>query len=176
MIECKYVLLLTGLISACSIYPQDEKNEYILFDKHQCSDLNYQKIDSLNSSEYQSGINLLNDIFSIKKGNFAVYRFLNFDKGMLYDEAPIQEIINLVIIKVNTENIIEDGFYYSLTNPEMPRTCHLFRLVNKIKFKGKVDLKTMIFKRIDIINHDELLFLDCLNDMYLKLEGKLICK
>lgn len=171
----KYVLLSILLINI-NIYSQNKINEYILFDKHQSSDINYQKIDSLNSSEFPSGINLLNDIFDVKSGNFIVYRFLNIDKGVLYDGGLISEVLNLVILKVNNENIIEDGYYYSLTNPEMPRTCHLFKLIDKLEFEERMNLNTMNFKRIDKVETDKYTFIDCIGDYYLTQEGILICK
>lgn len=152
---------------------QDTLKEYKLFDKYQCADIDYDMIDSLGT--VGAGINVLNDIFKVRNGNYNVYRFLNFDKGILYDEGPISDIINLVIIKTDNRNIIIDGYYYSLTNPEMPNLCHLYRLVNTPKLKVRLNLRKLVFKRINETDKKKYHYLDCdCIDYYLNEDGILL--
>jgi hypothetical protein len=157
----KNILFLITTLISINIYSQTQGKlkEYKLFDKYQNADIDYDMIDSLGT--VSAGINVLNDIFKVKSGNFNVYRFLNFDKGILYDEGPTVDIINLVIVKVDNKKKIVDGYYYSLTNPEMPSLCHLYKLVNKPKFRKKIDLRELIFKRINETDKKKYHYLDC---------------
>ena len=142
-----YRILYTLLLLCCclSLYSQTYKEpEYKFLDKFENSDLNYEQIDSINSAE--KGIKMLNSTFNVIKGDYTIYRFMTYDRGVVFDEH-IDNMNDLIILKVDNNKII-DGYQYFLQNPEMPSTCHLYRLTKKKKLTHKMQISSLKFKRV----------------------------
>lgn len=55
---------------------------------------------------------------------------------------------NLIILKVNKDNKIVDGYQYFLQFPEMPSTCRLYRLSSKQKLTSKMSIASFKFKKV----------------------------
>ena len=128
--------------------------EYNLLDSFENSDLNYSSIDSINS--ITGGITMLDSVFNVVKGKYTVYRFMTYDRGILFDGYE-SDFNNLIILKVDSTGIIVDGYKYFLQNPEMPSTCFLYKLTKKKRKKEKLKIKKLKFKRINTaLNENEI--------------------
>ncbi len=175
----KYIILLILVVLPISVYSQE--HDYILYDKHQHADFDYQKIDSLDLAD-SHGFDLLNNIFAAKEGHYTVYRYLNYDKGILYDDGPILDIITLVMIKADDDNMIVDAYYYHLTNPEMPSSCRLYKMINKVQSQETMDLEDFFFIRIVEIESEkyrysfENCYCNWMSKSYLDKKGTLVIK
>jgi hypothetical protein len=142
----KYITFFCFMVHL-SLYSQENKiKEYIFLDKHIDADLNYTGIDSVYKSGVVSGFD---SVFNVVGGKYIVYRFLNHDRGDLTSDLSghISDIFNLIILKTDKENKIIDGYWYSLTTPDFPRICRLYRVSRKIKLIHNLDIDKLKFKR-----------------------------
>lgn len=114
-------------ISTSITYAQDSiySRIYNLYDVCKSADFNYQAIEFLNLAT--PGLSMLDSVFSPVKGEYVVYRFLCHEKGELFDGSGNMDIYRLIMLKVNSDNFITDGYQYHLTNAESPATCRLYR-------------------------------------------------
>lgn len=129
-----------------SSYAQKNYKEpdYKFLDKFEDADLNYSRIDSINS--FAKGIIMLDSVFTPTKGKYTVYRFMTYDHGVLFDEVE-SDLNNLIILKVNSKNEIIEGYQYFLQTPEMPSSCWLYKVTRKEKLKPEIKINDLRFKR-----------------------------
>ena len=141
-----------------SLYSQENKlKEYIFLDKYIEADLNYTTINSING--YDAGLSMLDSVFNVTEGEYFVFRFLNYEKDVFFDEywfTGFMDMYNLVILKTDEKNKIIDGYWYCLTNPDMPLKCFLYRVSQKnVKLTHNLDIEKLKFKRESIIFQDK---------------------
>ena len=150
----KYIILFCFTVHL-SLYSQEIRvKDYMFLDKHIEADLNYTAIDSINN--YGAGLFLLDSVFNVVDGKYIIYRFLNYDSGILCYDCPIMDIYNLIILKTNKKNKIIDGYWYSLTNPDMPSKCFLYRVSQKnVKLIHNLNTEKLKIKRESVMFQNE---------------------
>lgn len=142
---------------------------YFLLDTIEKGDINYSAISSINT--LPGGLKLIDSAFNFITGSYKIYRYLAEDSAFIYDESGLKKTNTVVLLKVNTRNIIVDGYWYFLENSVMPFTCYLYRISKYKKFKKKLNLKELKFKKV----HKEIKnFEVCENHTYLKERGYLL--
>jgi hypothetical protein len=157
------LLLLNCIVGYYSTSQTCNRLEYKFLDKFENADLNYNSIDSIN---YKSGgISLLDSVFNVVKGHYTIYRFMTYDRGVLFDEHE-SDLNNLIILKIDSANRIIDGFQYFLQNPEMPLSCYLYRLSKKRYVKPRIKIAGLKFKRVHKVDNEY--FTCSLAPIYLK--------
>ena len=161
----KYITFFCFMVHL-SLYSQENKiKEYIFLDKHIDADLNYTGIDSVHN---YGVVSVFDSVFNVVDGKYIVYRFLNHDRGVLSSDLsdPVMDIYNLIILKTDKKNKIIDGYWYSLTTPDFPRICRLYRVFRKIKLIHNLDIDKLKFKR----EPEPIVFLNegrwCCNDFF----------
>lgn len=136
--------------------------EYKLLDLFENSDLNYSAIDSINSRS--KGSSMLDTTFNVVKGEYTVYRFMTYDRGILFDGYE-SDFNDLIILKVDSKGVIVDGYKYFLQNTEMPSTCFLYRVSKKKRKKEILKINSLKFRRIHTeFNQNDI----CSGSLYLK--------
>ena len=153
-LSMRYLFFIYIIISSSLVAQENKGVRYQLLDIHKMSDFNYQGIDSLDHSS-KAGIWLLDHVFNVVDGDYTVYRFINHDRGVLFDDSDTMDIYNLIILKTDENNLIIDGFHYSLTNPEMPLTCKLYRITHQQKMSKNIDIRALLFKRKQFLINKE---------------------
>ncbi len=157
------LLCLNCIIGYYTISQSYKEPEYKFLDKFENADLNYNSIDSINFKT--KGLLMLDSVFNVVKGSYTIYRFMTYDRGILFDDHE-SDFNNLIILKVDSTNRIIDGFQYFLQNPQMPSTCFLYRICKKMYLRQKIKISKLKFKRVHKIDKE---FFTCsLVPIYLK--------
>jgi hypothetical protein len=141
--------LLFFLLSILSLSSRSQNHtppEYRLLDSFEHADLNYNQIDSINS--IGGGIAMLDSVFNVVPGKYTIYRFMTYDRGILFDDFE-SDINELIILKVNSTGRIVDGYYYLLQTPEMPLSCFLYKITQKRRKKDVIKIDSLKFKRVN---------------------------
>jgi len=93
----------------------------------------------------------LDSIFKPIKGNYTVYRYLISDSLILISGPTANKELTeyILIIQIDDNNQVVDGYFYNLNNPEYAY-CALYRIKNrKLKFKTSMKfnkLKIRLFE------------------------------
>jgi hypothetical protein len=127
----------------------DAQNNYVLIDVTENSDIVNNisvKLDSANK------IDLLNSVFKPVLGKYKSYRFIEtyFGESPKYlpDSSVIVLLHDILILIVDKENRIIDGYQYSLEYADFPSSCDLYRLykTRRMKLDSKLELSSLKFK------------------------------
>lgn len=134
------LLLFTSYIfSSCVRY--DEKClPYYLYSVTQKSDINYGMISKLDSFPV-GRVKLKNEFYPVP-GEYTVARFLSFsyERG----KESSSETNNVLILKIDENKRIIDGYIYCLQWAEVPVSQALFRITNnKIKIKNRQSISSL---------------------------------
>ena len=140
----KFVLLFliffpTALLAGRRVTPE---YKYYLLDCFNNADINYDNIDSIDycSGEKESMMN----IFSPCSGENRVVRYMSYDYGYLSEERT-DSLNCMIILSVDTNEIIIDGFLVFLQNGEYPASDFLLRTNKHVKLKHKMKIKDLDF-------------------------------
>lgn len=146
MIKTFLLYLLLTFVSHDSKSQGNDATAFLLLDLNYNADLDYGRIDSINQSA--KGLVMLDSVFRLRNGEYTVYRFLTHSKGYLFDESGLRDINELIILKVNKNKKVVDGYYYLLQNPQMPSTCELYRETRKLRLRQKMSISKLRFKKV----------------------------
>ena len=144
------VLFTSYLFSSCIRY--DEKClPYYLYSVTQKSDLNYSMISKLDSFPI-GRVKLKNEFYPVS-GDYTVLRFLSFSYGQGMESSF--ETNNVLILKIDKNKRIVDGYLYNLQWAEPPVSQALFRVTNnKKKIKNKLPISSLLtHKKNDVNNY-----------------------
>lgn len=133
------IFLFTSYIfSSCNVY--DEKClPYYLFSVTQKSDINYDMISKLDSFP-MGRVKLKNEFYPVL-GNYTVARFLSFSYGQGQESSF--ETNNVLILKIDENQRLIDGYIYCLQWAEVPASQALVRITNnKIKIKNRQSISS----------------------------------
>ena len=128
-----------SVLSSCIRY--DEKClPYYLYSVTQNSDINYDMISKIDS--FPMGKAKLNNEFYPVSGNYTVARFLSFSYGNGMESSF--ETNNVLILKIDKDQRIVDGYLYCLQWAEMPVSTALLRISNNnVKIKNKRSISSL---------------------------------
>lgn len=133
-------LIFTILFILVSCVKYDENClPYYLYSVSQNSDINYDMISQIDTLPY-GRVKLKNEFYPIK-GNYTVARFLSFSYG--YGHECQAESNSLLILKVDSNHVVVDGFIYPLQWAEVPAKCELYRITKKKKLKNKKTITSL---------------------------------
>lgn len=140
--EMKFIFLLfsffTVLLSWGKVTPQ---YEYYLYDSFENADINYNKIDSIDS--FPGGKESMMNVFSPCPGSYRVVRYMSHDYGFIHESTD--SLNGMIILSVDTNNIIVDGFLVLLHLGEYPFSEFMMRTNKHIKLKSKMDISDLEF-------------------------------
>lgn len=133
------VLFTSYLFSSCIRY--DEKClPYYLYSVTQKSDINYSMISKLDSFPI-GRVKLKNEFYPVS-GDYTVLRFLSFSYGQGMESSF--ETNNVLILKIDENKRLVDGYLYSLQWAEVPVSQALLRITNnKIKIKNRLSISSL---------------------------------
>ncbi|MDR1877910.1 MAG: hypothetical protein LBQ84_09855 [Flavobacteriaceae bacterium] len=141
-----YMFLLLCFIET-AIYSQTDR-DFILLDKFDESDFNYNLIDSINN--YIGKENLLNNVFNVRKGDYTVYRFLRQRNGESKKGDVNSVGSELIIVKIHPQsNKVIEAIYFPLDWKELPLSDVLVKSHPNIKLRKRILIKRMKLGRID---------------------------
>ena len=133
------VLFISYIFSSCIRY--DEKClPYYLYSVTQKSDINYSMISKLDSFPI-GRVKLKNEFYPVF-GDYTVLRFLSFSYGQGMESSF--ETNNVLILKIDENKRLVDGYLYSLQWAEVPVSQALLRITNnKIKIKNRLSISSL---------------------------------
>lgn len=133
------ILFISYIFSSCIRY--DEKClPYYLYSVTQKSDINYSMISKLDSFPI-GRVKLKNEFYPVS-GDYTVLRFLSFSYGQGMESSF--ETNNVLILKIDENQRLIDGYLYCLQWAEVPVSQALFRIENnKIKIKNKQSVSSL---------------------------------
>lgn len=111
------------------------------------ADFNYSKIASIN--EYATGLSKLNNEFKPVNGHYTIVFYGAHDIGV-YHNGENKDSYHLIMLKIDDELNVIDGYYYPLQWAEMPLTSRLYRISNKnISATKSVPIQDLRFKCVN---------------------------
>lgn len=142
----KFIFIIVFLNFYLNVNSQiHNKAPFCLYDEiHYNADFNYRGIDSINWMP--KGRIMMDSVFNTIKGDYTIYRFMSYTNGWLLTDLYC-ELNDVVVLKVDSNNNIVEGFYYYLQYPEMPSSCYLYHSNRKLKLKGKISMKELQFEQ-----------------------------
>ncbi len=135
-----FILLFTSYIFSSCIRYDEKCLPYYLYSVTQKSDINYSMISKLDSFP-KGRVKLKNEFYPVP-GDYTVARFLSFsyDQGM---ESSF-ETNNVLILKIDENKRLVDGYLYSLQWAEVPVSQALLRITNnKNKIKNRLSISSL---------------------------------
>ena len=127
------------------------------------ADFNYSKIASIN--EYAPGLSKLNNEFKPVKGHYTIVLYGAHDIG-LYHDGENKDSYYIIMLKIDDDLNVIDGYYYPLQWSEMPLTSRLYRIsIKNLSAAQSVTIKELHFKCVN----DQVTE----NEMYLNLNDTL---
>ena len=85
------------------------------------------------------------DVFSPFEGEYRFFRFMSHDYGYLVDDELIDSLNGLVVLKVDSNDIILDGYCILLQQPEWPSSEYILRTNKHIKLKSDIQIDDLDF-------------------------------
>lgn len=148
MIACmKYTFFISCffsvfLLAGCTSCRMPSVYKYYLLDYFNNADINYDNIDTI---DYCSGGKAsMMKVFSPCHGKNRVVRYMSYDYGYIHDEQK-DTLNSMIILSVDTNEIIIDGFLVFLQNGEYPASDFLLRTNKHVKLKHKMKIKDLDF-------------------------------
>lgn len=135
----KFVLSLFCFIILTQTNHLKAQNYFLLLDSCVSCDFNYAGIDSIDTfSAYVP--NRMDSVFNTVSGKYKVYRFIErsigFDNSYFPDSTAYEVKHQILIMKVDKNNLISDAYTYQLEYDQHPSRCDFYKLVKtKEKFK-----------------------------------------
>ena len=132
----------------------NQPKKFILKELTENSDFNYSKLSNIdgNINGVRSNENLI-PIFEPKNGKYIYYKFIATFKGYKYlapggEGENIGIFHDILIIKTNPNNKIEDAYLYTLEWAEVPLQYDLLKSTNKNKIlENGLELEKLKFTR-----------------------------
>jgi hypothetical protein len=113
VISILYFLVLTTSLNA--------QKEYKLVSTLRNADFNYEALNFIDTFSNRK------DVFRPTEGSFTVYTFIATFKGLSHRYEQEHDFHDILIIKVDKDNLIKDAFQYTLEWADMPLSCDLYR-------------------------------------------------
>ena len=120
-----------------------QEYKYFYYDDYEKADIDYDKIERIDS--FPGGKSSMLDVFSPCEGEYRVFRFMSPDYGYLVDDELIDSLNGLVVLKVDSNDIILDGYCILLQQPEWPSSEYILRTNKHIKLKSDIQIDDLDF-------------------------------
>lgn len=134
------IVLFTSYIFSSCIRYDENCLPYYLYSVTQKSDINYSMISKLDSFPIGK-VKLKNEFYPVS-GNYTVLRFLSFSYGQGMESSF--ETNNVLILKIDDNQRLVDGYLYNLQWAEVPVTQALYRITsNKKRIKNKLSISSL---------------------------------
>ena len=134
------------LLASCALtkkvpsYPP--RYDYYSYDSYDNADFDYGRIYAIDSVD--GGKSSMLDVFTPTKGDYKVVRYISYDYGPTFDDYS-DSINFLLVLKLDLEGYVLDGFLCYLQTSDYPFSSFLLRTNKRIKVKDGISVKKLEF-------------------------------